>query len=288
MMKPYQLLCGLLITACVQPICQSAEPHPFFDEPFLFGVHRGGMDWRPEATIKLYKEDVANWPDILLESDARVTKDGVAVLIHDGTVDRTTNGKGRIEDFTLAEIQSLDAGYNFSRDNGKTYPYRGKGYRIPTVLEALLEIPNQRFLIEIKDQPGCAEALMDAVKKAGAADRVCIASFNPAQMKIAKELVPAIATCFDRDSIPKMVEALRGSNWDQYVPEDDLMIFNYHGLKRYGITEKDFSKIQAKGIPLCAYTINTKKEMLHLISIGIDSMLTDRPDILGEVLLVQK
>jgi glycerophosphoryl diester phosphodiesterase len=287
-MKFRILLPTLIVLTVLQPQTSAEEPHPFFDKPILFGVHRGGMKWRPEATIKLFKEDVANWPDIVLECDARVTKDGVAVLIHDGTVDRTTNGKGRVEDYTLAEIQSLDAGHGFSRDKGKTYPYRGQEYQIPTVLEALLALPNQRFLIEIKDQPGCAEALMDAVKKADAAHRVCIASFNPEQMKIAEKIVPDVATCFDSDSRKNIVEALRGSNWDSYVPEDDLVIFNYHRLRNYGITEKDFPTLQAKGIALCAYTINKEEEMRHLISIGIDSMLTDRPDILGKVLLEQK
>lgn len=288
MIKPNQIIWTLLIVTGIQPMALSEEPHPFFDKPILFGVHRGGMKWRPESTIKLFKEDAANWPDIVLETDARVTKDGVAVLIHDETVNRTTNGEGRIEEFTLAQIQALDAGYGFTRDKGETHPYRGQGYQIPTVLEALQALPNQRFLIEIKDTPGCAEALADAIKKADAEHRVCIASFNPKQMQIAEKIIPNVATCYDSASQVRIVGALRGSNWDEYVPEDDLIIFNYHNLRRYGITEKDFATLQAKGLRLCAYTINTEEEMKHLISIGIDSMLTDRPDILGRVLAEQK
>ncbi|PCJ64466.1 MAG: hypothetical protein COA73_03810 [Candidatus Hydrogenedentota bacterium] len=263
---------------------ESDSVKPFFSKSIQFGAHRGGMNWRPESTVGSFRESNANWPEMMVEADARVTKDGIAVLIHDSTVNRTTNGTGPIAELTLAEAQALDAGYNFTPDKGETYPYRGKDYRIPTVVEALTAFPDKLFLIEIKDQPGCAEALVKAIQEADAVDRVCIASFNPAQMKIAREMEPDIAQCFDAQTLPRLIGALRGDNWDEYVPEADLLIMNYHRLSNYRMTEADFPKLQAKGIPICLYNINTPEEMHHLLDLGIDSMLTDHPDMLASVL----
>ncbi len=287
-MKTYSILILFAAMAFAglhgEAMAQSDTVKPFFSKSIQFGAHRGGMKWRPESTLGSFKESNALWPEMLIETDDRVTKDGIAVLLHDATVNRTTNGEGAVAEMTLAEVQALDAGFDLTSDKGETHPYRGKGYQIPTVVEVLKALPEKRFLIEIKDQPGCAEALVKAIREADAVGRVCIASFSPAQMKIARELEPDLAMCYDADTLPRLVKALRGENWDAYVPEADLLIMNYHRLSNYRMTEADFPKLRAKGIPICLYTVDKPGEMNHLLDLGVDGMLTDRPDMLAEVL----
>jgi glycerophosphoryl diester phosphodiesterase len=275
---------GFVAVPSEEALAQNHETKPFFSKSIQFGAHRGGMKWRPESTLGSFRESNALWPDMLVETDARVTKDGVAVLLHDATVNRTTNGTGPVAEMTLEEVQALDAGFDLTFDKGETHPYRGKGYQIPTVVEVLKALPEKHFLIEIKDQPGCAQALVKAIRESNAVDRVCIASFSPAQMKIARELEPGLAMCYAADTIPRLLGALRGDRWEEYVPEADLLIMNYHQLPRYGVTEADFPKLQAKGIPICLYTVNTPEEMNHLLDLGVDGMLTDHPDMLAAVL----
>ncbi len=270
---------SLLVAATAQ-----AEPlpdKPFFKEPFLFGVHRGGAKWRPESTLKTFQEAAKTWPGILLETDTRMTSDGMVVLLHDATVDRTTNGKGAIADLTWDEVSALDAGYNFSPDNGNTYPYRGQGYRIPKMADVLNVLPESRFLIEFKDQPGIADAAVKVMQEAGALGRILVASFNPDLMKRAKALAPELATCFDSNSRPVLVEALHSSDWPDYQPTADVFILNYHRIDRYGITPDDFPRIQAKGIPIIAYTLNEPEQIRQAVQQGINGILTDRPDVMS-------
>src|SRR5581483_4156148 len=84
------------------------------------------------------------------------------VVIHDRLVERTTNGKGAVADLTLEQLRNLDAGYHFTTD-GVTYPYRGKGIRIPTLDEILTLFPRQRFLIELKDSDFAAAPELVAI-----------------------------------------------------------------------------------------------------------------------------
>lgn len=256
---------------------------PFVNGNILFGAHRGGRRWRPESTLKSFKETAERWPEIMLEGDVHLTKDGIPVLLHDGTVDRTTNGTGPIETFTLAEVKALDAGYRFTRDNGETFPYRGKGYTISTLREVLEAIPNHHFMIELKDQEGISAPTVKVIQETGSVDRVTLASFNSRLMDIAKEMEPGIATCYSAGTLLKLAGAVGSDRWDAYVPQDDILAMNYHNLKRYQMTEEDFPAIRAKGIRICLYNINKPEEIRHLLDMNIDSMLTDRPDVFYDV-----
>lgn len=257
---------------------------PFVEGNILFGAHRGGRGWRPEGTLKTFVEGAETWSEIMLESDVHLTKDGVPVLLHDGTVDRTTNGTGSVAAYTLVELKKLDAGYRFTRDDGISFPYRGQGYTIPTLREVLQSIPDHQFMIELKDQEGVAAPTVAVIQETGAVDRVVLASFSATLMEEAKRLEPAIATCYSANTLMRLVAALRSDDWAGYVPEDDLLVMNYHNLKRYRLTTADIPRIQEKGIRVCLYNINDPSEIRELLDLGIDSMLTDRPDVFSEVL----
>ena len=125
------------------------------EHPFLAGgnplvmAHRGGQGLWPPNTLFAFERAVEMGADIL-EMDIHASADGVLIVHHDDTVDRTTNGSGAIRDHTLTELKELDAGYHWSADGGETYPFRGKGMRIPTLEEVLEAFPKTRLNIDIK------------------------------------------------------------------------------------------------------------------------------------------
>src|SRR5690606_26229981 len=106
-------------------------------------------------------------------------------------------GRGRVADMTLAEIKALDAGYHFTPDGGRTYPWRGQGVTVPTLVEVLAAFPEARFLIEVKEAtPGMAEAVLAAIDEAGASDRVIGTSVKYSVVQWLQALAPDIPTCY--------------------------------------------------------------------------------------------
>lgn len=99
-------------------------------------AHRGDSHNYPENTLPAFRSAVEMGIDVV-ETDIHITKDGVLVIWHDPTLERNTDGNGRVEDHTLEELRRYDAGYTFTKDGGRTYPFRGKGITICTLAEAL-------------------------------------------------------------------------------------------------------------------------------------------------------
>src|SRR5215210_1913668 len=145
------------------------------DWPPIF-AHRGASARAPENTLEAFRLAVEAGAGGL-ELDVRVTRDGEVVVIHDASVDRTTEGSGAVAGMTLAELRSLDAGYRFSPDGGSTYPYRGRGLGIPTLAGVYEEFPTARVNLDIKG-PGqeAEEAVLRVIRSAGAEERSLVVS----------------------------------------------------------------------------------------------------------------
>ncbi|MBP8132525.1 MAG: glycerophosphodiester phosphodiesterase, partial [Candidatus Hydrogenedentes bacterium] len=182
-------------------------------------AHRGGSALWPENTLLAFTEVSKRFPGTLLESDARLTADGQVVLMHDETVDRTTNGHGEVSAMTLAELKALDAAWHFSPDGGQTFPCRGQGITVPTFAEALEALPESLFLIEIKGGAALPAAMVELLRRMGAQDRVILASFHEGLMGYIRKTAPEIATCFTYGSGIRMLQALRSGDWAGYTPE---------------------------------------------------------------------
>lgn len=276
----------LLLAAALLGVAADAPPpaKPYFARPFTLGAHRGGGALWPENTIEAYQTVAARWPDALLEGDVQLTADGAVVILHDDTVDRTTNGAGRIVEMTLEQVKRLDAGYRFSPDGGKTFPYRGKGITIPLLGEALAACPRSRFLIELKDQPRIAEATVRVLEEAGAVDRVALASFNPALIQKARDLEPNLIRCYDIAEGITMLAALRGTEWSRYRPVADLLAIGKDLIRTFNVQLAELRAIRDKGIPVLVYTINDPETMRAYLDAGVSALLSDRPDLLAEVI----
>src|SRR5690606_34621278 len=116
----------------------------------------------------------------MLEMDVHASADGVLVVMHDDTVDRTTNGTGKIKQMTLNALKQLDAGYHWTGDGGQTQPFRHQGIGVSTLEEIFEALPGVPMTIEIKQtDPSIAQTLCDLLRRHGKTRQVIIGSFHP-------------------------------------------------------------------------------------------------------------
>jgi glycerophosphoryl diester phosphodiesterase len=137
--------------------------------------HRGNAAFAPENTVESFDQAVALGVDAL-EFDVRLARDGVPVVIHDRTLERTAGRHAAVASLTVAELRAVDVGATFTRD-GKSFPYRGRGLTVPTLAEVLARFPGLPMLIEIK-VPEAATPVERALETAGATQRVVAASMR--------------------------------------------------------------------------------------------------------------
>ena len=148
------LLVLLLLVELGSACAPAPEPKPYltrFAGP-LHISHQGGEDIHPTNTMYAFQRSVDLYDTDVLELDVHRTADGVLVVLHDETVDRTTNGSGLVKEMYLRELQALDAAYTFSMDDGETFPERGKGHVIPTLADVFTQFPDRLTNIEIKQR----------------------------------------------------------------------------------------------------------------------------------------
>ena len=176
-------------------LAEPAPDHPYFNpDDFLVIAHRGGRGLGPESTIYTFQRSVEMGVDVL-ELDVQSTKDGQLVILHDGTVDRTTNATGRISDFTLAEVKKFDAAYRWSPTKGRAYPLRNKQVKIPTLVEVFKTFPKTRFNVEIKDsEPDVIPSLCRSIRNYNMTKKVMVASFDASALKEFRSACPEVAT----------------------------------------------------------------------------------------------
>ncbi len=248
-------------------------------------AHRGASARAPENTLgafRLAMEVGAGG----LELDVHMTLDGEIVVIHDATVDRTTNGSGAVARMTLDEIQALDAGYSFSPDGGSTHPYRGRGLRVPRLAEVYEEFPDAPVNIEIKEaQPGAEEAVLGVIREAGAVGRTLVASNRHGVVRRFRRISGGrILTAASRREIARFYLLSRLRLERLYRPAYDALQvpLEYRGTRV--VTPRFLEAAHARGVRVDVWTINDPGEMRRLLDLGADVIMTDRPEMLAGVL----
>ena len=140
-------------------------------------AHRGGMGLYPENTLLGFHASVEKHHADMLEMDLRITKDGKVVVFHDAILDRTTNGKGKVCDFTYNEISQLDAGYWFNNNN--IFQYRDNEIKIPLLEDIFEQFPNTYLNLDIKDNDvGLVYEVLRIINKFNVLDHILIGSGN--------------------------------------------------------------------------------------------------------------
>ena len=213
-----------------------------------------------------------------------MTRDGVIVCHHDDRVDRTTDGHGPIKGFTLAELKRLDAGYRFSPD-GRGFPFRGKGVQIPTFEEVYALAPDVRINVEIKQrQPSMVRALWEFVQEHEVVDRILVAaSFDPLVREFRRVSGGATATSAgERDILLFVLASLGRLTRLLPVAYDALQVPVRAGLLEV-VTPRLLRHARAKNVAVHVWTIDDRHEMRRLLDLGVDGVMTDRPDLLVEV-----
>jgi glycerophosphoryl diester phosphodiesterase len=264
--------------------------HPFFqtDRPLVI-AHQGGELLAPSNTMTAFQQSVDLGVDVL-EFDIHITKDGHLVTIHDPTVERTTNGKGYVHDFTLSDIQKLDAGYHFEDLNGEL-SYRGKGAYIPSLEEVFKTFPEMRMVIEIKDDnpkdriEEISQKLWSLIQQYNKEEQVIVASFDQEIIdKFDKISDGNVALSAGEAEIKKFIILKKLFLANLYKPNADAFqlpteesIFN---LASPGIIKE----AERRNVNIQYWTIDDKETMVQLLEDGANGIITNRPDLMLEVL----
>ncbi len=236
--------------------------------------HRGAAGVAPENTLESFRAAVAAGADVL-EMDVHATSDGHLVVIHDPTVDRTTDGVGEVRGMTLAALQRLDASARFTPEAGETAADFAGPLRVPTLEEVLVAFPHALFNIELKQEaPSVEEAFIAMLDRHGARARTLIAAENASIMRRLRELAPDMLSGMSAEDafgmlMPADAATYRSPGYALQVPVTfgDMPI----------ITKETIARAHALGMEVHAWTIDDPEEMERLLDLGVDGLITNLP-----------
>ncbi|MDL1900249.1 glycerophosphodiester phosphodiesterase [Anaerolineae bacterium CFX9] len=265
--------------------------HPWFraeDPAVLVIAHQGGDGERPGNTMSAFRHAVEIGADVL-EMDVHSTADGVLVTIHDDTVDRTTNGTGRVNDMTFAELQALDAGYHWptlaEESDRDDRPFRGQGITIPALDDVLSAFPQMRYVIEIKQEtPSIVQPLCDLLRRHNLQEATIVASFRPAVMYDFRQRCPEVATSAVEEEIRPFFFLTMAGLHRAYVPQAHALQVPEYAAGFQVVTPAFISAAHHHNIAVQPWTINDAETMQRMIDIRVDGLITDYPSLLLELL----
>ncbi len=236
------------------------------DVPFAI-AHRGGDDVAPGNTEASFDHAVSLGYRYI-ETDVQVTSDGVLVMFHDDDLEAETGFAGKIEDLTFAQVGDLRL---------------GDDHPIPVFDEMIRRFPEVHFNIEPKAD-SAVEPLISAIREHDLHDRVCIGSFDDARVRRVKEaLGPNLATSPGPAGLAGLVarSALRRGG---PVPHAAVQIPTSYSGVPLASSRALINRFQRLGLQVHVWTINDETEMVKLLDNGVDAIMTDRTELLREVL----
>lgn len=282
------LITSLLFLIIIQfiPVTQT-ENQTFLkkgNRPLII-AHQGGAGMAPGNTMAAFSLSEKLGVD-MLEMDVHLSKDGEAVVIHDNTVDRTTNGTGAVKDMTLNELQKLDAGYHFIGPDG-SYSYRNKGITIPAMDEIFKEFPGYPMTIELKtDDPALADKMAELIRKHNMSDKVIIASFYDDALAYFIEATDGTVPVSSAREATRNFVIAHKLYADRIIPMEKYTAVQIP-MEASGLnlaTERLTESLHKRGIAVQYWTINDEDSVRKLARIGADGIMTDHPNIVKKVL----
>lgn len=244
----------------------------------LIIAHRGFSAEYPPNTIPAINAAIALGVDYV-EVDLNLSKDDEVIVIHDGTVDQTTDGRGRVRDLTLKQLKALDSGSWFHD--------KFAGVRISTLEEIIPLFKNSktRLCLEIKRDvdgrpyEGIEGKVIDLLKRHGLVDRIVFTSFSKEVLRRVKSLEPCVPTSYDPSA--KEYENCSARQLCQLTLSCQSHILS---CKHKVIDEAFMRETRLFGVPVWAWSVNDAERIRFLLSIGVEAILTAQPDLLQQVL----
>lgn len=259
---------------------------PFYtDKSFTVIAHGNGRALMPGNTLEAAVNALSVGADIL-ELDVHLSADNILVVRHDETIDSTTNGSGKIAEMTLAELMLYEVGFH-------EYDYPNmiaeKGIQIPTLESLFLALPAKRFLIELKPQDDdTGYFLCQLIKEHKLNKQVIVGSFHAPVLRRFRQKCPEIPTSLGEQEVFWLVAL----NWiglgHLYNPPGYSVQIP---LEQSGVRIVSRSLIETArdlNLRLDVWTVNNVQEMTQLVNLGVDGIITDRPDLLDRVVKNRK
>lgn len=275
----FGIICGSILLLLF--LARPAPTHPFFtylpDHPLVI-AHRGGSKLWPENTMVGFHAAVEMGVD-LLEMDIHSSADDVLVVIHDDSVDRTTDGSGLVNQLSLAQLKRLDAGYHWSSDEGLSFPFRGQGVKIPTLEEVFSELRGFPMNIEIKQaEPSITEPFCQLIRIYDMQERILVASFDPGTLADFRQICPEVATSTSSTEVRILYLLSQSGLGALYRPPAQAVQVPEYSGDIHVLNEKFIKSTHRKNLQVHAYTINGVNDMRRLLGSGLDGLITDYPD----------
>ncbi len=275
------VLAGALYASLAWTKGERAADHPFFAgdgrRPLVI-AHRGGAGLWPENTLYAFGRAAELGVDVI-ELDVRATADGALVVFHDATVERTTEGRGRVGEMTLAELKRLDAAYRWTPDGGKTFPLRGSGVGVPTLEEVFAALPGMRFNIEPKrGTSSLSKALCRVVRERSMSEKVLIASFTQGVLDEFRRECPGVATSAGPAEVSKFLALSETGLGASYSPPMQALQTPEHAGGVRVIDAGFVAAAHERNLRVHAWTVNDPARMSGLAELGVDGIMTDYPD----------
>ena len=252
----------------------------FNGSPRIF-AHRGDSLNFPENTMPAFKNAAVLGVDCI-ETDVHITRDGRCILWHDDTIELTPGKKERISLKNWAELKTFDAGAAFTKDNGKTHPFKGKGIPLVLLEELLESLPGIRFNIDLKDRSEkLVKEFIRIIKDHKAADRILGGSFHHGNLVKLRKLLPEFPTAFSEQEARRVVvlQKLGLLRFTRKLPGQAFQVPEKNGNITI-VTKKMIKELHRRGIPIHVWTVNKEEDMRRLFKMGVDGIFTDNPGLL--------
>ena len=279
------LILALIVLGGVWLQARPAPPHPYFAAAgFQVIAHRGGSGLGPENTLAAFRRSLAAGADVL-EMDVRTTADGHPVVLHDATVDRTTDGRGAVNEMTLAQLKKLDAGFRWTADQGRSFPFRGRGITVPTLSEVLAAFAETPLITEIKEKrPEVSQSVCDMLRRHGRITRVLVASVHAGVLERFRQVCPGVATSAGPSEALWFYLLSRAGLAILYSPAMQALQVpvTFRGLTV--VSRRFVAAAHARNLTVAAWTVNAEGTMRQLIAAGVDGIMTDYPDRLAGII----
>lgn len=275
------------------------QTNPWLDRRILNWAHQGGAKEGPSSTLLAMRQAVDAGADAL-ELDVHMTSDGVLVVCHDATVDRTTDGTGAIADLTLDQVRALDNAHwwtpgtvvDHENPDPAAYVHRGKAatddeLKIATLEEVLDAFPDVFLNFDIKQTapavPSYERPLAEALLRHDRVGTTIVASFNDLATERFRQFAPDIHTSLGTQGTAEFFQAVRAGQAPPETPAVALQVPRTFG-EIVVVDEAFVAAAHEAGLAVHVWTIDDEDEMVQLADLGVDGIMTDRPQALEAVL----